>query len=342
MLPSDLPLALYVEGALGEANGKMAHGVLRYSPNPIVAVIDTVHAGKDVREMGLSSYSIPVVASIAEADARGAKALVLGIAPSGGMIPPEWAPALDDAVNRGMLLINGLHERLADRYPADRFPGAQVWDVRREPTDLAPGQGKAASLTVPRILSVGTDMAVGKMTASLELTRALPGAKFVASGQIGIVVSGSGVPLDAIRVDYASGAIEREVLRAAEEGAQWIVVEGQGSLAHPSSTATLPLMRGSMPTHLLLCARAGQTHLHRMSHVAIPPLRELISLYEALATVGGTFPRAKVFGIALNTGHFEEQEAKDAIRAIEDETGLVCVDPVRGGVAPLLQALNVD
>ena len=381
MLPPDLPLAIYVEGALGELHAKMAYGVLRYSPNPVAAVIDAGNAGADVRELGLSPRSAPVVATIAEAAGLGARALVLGIAPPGGRIPPEWDAALSEAIDRGMLLVNGFHEPLAPRYGAER-----VWDVRQEPADLAPGTGRAAELTIPRVLTVGTDMAVGKMTTALELTKALPGARFVATGQIGIVVSGRGVPLDAVRVDFATGAVEREVLAAAEPlplarsggGRGWrrdseapgpygadptletppppapptsphgkgsvsaIFVEGQGSLVHPGSTATLPLMRGAMPTHLVLCARAGQAHLARLPHIAIPPLPELIALYESLATVSGTFPRAKVLGIALNTAHLVDRESESATRRVVEATGLPCSDPVRHGVAPFLERLHVD
>src|SRR5206468_3644463 len=117
MLSRDVPLALFMEGAVGEISGKMGYGVLRYSPNPVACIVDTVTAGQDLNALISTPRSCPIVASISEAVALGAKALVLGIAPPGGAIPPEWFPALDEAVAQGMSLVNGLHQQLAPMYP---------------------------------------------------------------------------------------------------------------------------------------------------------------------------------------------------------------------------------
>lgn len=328
MLDPAAPLAVYMEGAVRHYGGKMGVGVLRYSPNPIACVVDSETAGRRTgEEMGVAR-DVPIVATIEEALALGAKVLILGIAPSGGLIPPAWLPAIDRAVEGGMMVVNGLHDKLAPRY------GDRVWDVREEPAGLQPGSGAAGKLTNHRILMVGTDMAVGKMTSGLELWKALPsGSAFVATGQIGITVTGAGVPLDAIRLDFTTGAIEREVLRYPD--APVTVIEGQGSLVHPASTATLPLLRGSVPTHLVLCARAGQTHLVSVP-VEIPPLRDLIRLYEDVAEACGTFRRPKTIGVALNTFHItNDDEALAACAKVETETGLPCVDPVRHGAARL-------
>ncbi|RYG44788.1 DUF1611 domain-containing protein, partial [bacterium] len=207
MLPRNLPLVLYMEGALTGPSGKMGFGVLRYSPNPIVAVMDSTQAGRDASEFG-PWRSCPVVATLEEAKALGAKVMVLGIAPSGGLVPPVWYPDLDHAVAEGLGLVNGLHDFLAPRYPhlpeEPTEDGPFVWDIRHEPTGLAPGTGAAADLPCRRLLMVGTDMAVGKMTAGLEIYRIAKEAgistAFVATGQIGITVTGAGVPLDAVRV----------------------------------------------------------------------------------------------------------------------------------------------
>lgn len=336
MLDPTAPLAVYMEGAVRHYGGKMGVGVLRYSSNPVACVVDSETAGGDLRRETGADRDAPIVSTIDEALALGAKALILGIAPPGGLIPPEWLPAIDRAVEGGMTVVNGLHDKLAPRY------GDRAWDVRTEPEGLKPGTGAAGGLTNRRVLMVGTDMAVGKMTAGLEIRKALgrslgEGAAFVATGQIGITVTGAGVPLDAIRVDFSAGAIEREVMRNAD--AAVVVVEGQGSLAHPGSTATLALLRGAMPTHLVLCARAGQTRLQN-APVTIPPLRSLIRLYEDLGEGGGAFGRPRTVGVALNTFHVvDEFEARAACDAIERELGLPCDDPVRHGCGRLANAI---
>jgi uncharacterized NAD-dependent epimerase/dehydratase family protein len=341
LLKPDIPLAIYMEGSLGADIGKMGYGVLRYSPNPVVAVIDSVHAGKTVQQVVQSPRDCPVVATIADALHLGAKALILGIAPPGGRIPAEWMNAIQVAVDGGMSILNGLHEPLTPKFPG-LSKGQFVWDIRQEPTDLAPGTGAARTLNCRRILMVGTDMAVGKMTAGLELLKAARetgiNAEFVATGQIGITVTGAGVPLDAVRVDYASGSIEREMMRY--EKADWIIVEGQGSLVHPGSTATLPLLRGSMPTDMILCVQIGQTHLRRIKDIPIPPLPSLMRLYEDLASVCGVNPNAQVRGIAANTSHLDDETARRELIDLESLTGVPATDPVRYGADKLVTAIS--
>lgn len=332
MLDPFAPLAVYMEGAVRHYGGKMGVGVLRYSPNPVACVVDSETAGGDLRAETGADRDAPIVATVDEALALGAKVLILGIAPPGGLIPPAWLPAIDRAVAGGMTVVNGLHERLGPRY------GDRVWDIRVEPEGLKPGTGAAGLLGNRRVLMVGTDMSVGKMTAGLEIWKTLaPDAAFVATGQIGITVTGSGVPLDAIRVDFSAGAIEREVVR--NVAARVVVVEGQGSIVHPGSTATLALMRGAMPTHLVLCARAGQTRLQN-ADVAIPPLVALVALYEAIGEACGAFARPRTVAVALNTFHVEsDAEARAACVAVERETGLPCDDPVRHGAERLAAAI---
>jgi uncharacterized NAD-dependent epimerase/dehydratase family protein len=289
----------------------------------------------------------PIVKTIEEAAALGAKVLVLGIAPPGGLIPASWNPAIDSAVELGMSLVNGLHDLLGPRYPnLAPAPGHEqfVWDIRIEPKGLQPGTARAAALPCKRVLLIGTDMSVGKMTAGLEIHRVAKEqgvrSEFVATGQIGITVTGAGVPLDAIRVDFASGSIEREVLAAADRGAELVIVEGQGALIHPGSTANLPLLRGSCPTHLILCHRAGQETLTYLKDVRIPDLREYVQMYEDLASACGTFPRPKTVGVALNTFHVkQEEEARKACEEIENFLGIPCVDPIRHSPDRLVAAL---
>lgn len=347
MLDRQKKLAVYMEGAILGIGGKMGIGVLRYSPNPVVCVVDSETAGRDIVELTGVPRSAPIVGSLAEARALGAEVLLLGIAPPGGLIPAAWWPFIDEAVHGGLSVVNGLHDLLSPRYPsvstdlsADQF----IWDIRIEPKGLKPGTGAAAALTCKRLLLIGTDMNVGKMTAGLEIARVAKErgvrTEFVATGQIGITVTGAGVPLDAIRVDFASGSIEGEVLAAAERGAELVVVEGQGALIHPGSTANLPLLRGSCPTHLILCHRAGQETLSSFPEIEVPELDRYIALYEMLGSACGTFPRPKTVGVALNTFHVKhDEEALEACETIERELGLPCVDPIRHGPERLVDAL---
>jgi uncharacterized NAD-dependent epimerase/dehydratase family protein len=341
MIRPDQALAIYLPGSLLVPRGKMGHGVLRYSPHRVVAAIDPDLAGKRTGELlPWARHDCPVVSDLAEARALGADVLVLGIAPLGGKIPADWLPDLQQAVDLGMSIVNGLHDHLAHRLRGLR-PGQYVWDIRREPAGLSTATAAALGLRNRRLLMVGIDMSIGKMTAGLEihqgaLARGVRSA-FVATGQIGITITGSGVPLDAVRLDYACGAIEREVM--AVSTAELIVVEGQGSLLHPASTATLPLLRGTMPTHLVLCTRVGQTGLRDYPQIKVPPLLEFARLYEELASVGGVYPRPRTVGLAVNSGHVTDAEARAAIAELEAATGLPATDVIRYGADKLVDAV---
>lgn len=342
MLKPNQTLAIFMENAVLDSAGKMGFGVLRYSQNPIACVIDSSVAGQSLRELTGITRDVPIVASVQEAVALGAEVLVLGIAPPGGSIPDDWYPIIDAAVGNGMSVINGLHDHLGPRYPSLR-EGQWMWDVRVEPEDIGVGFGDAAAMTNKRVLFIGTDMAVGKMTAGLELYRALieRGTRvgFVATGQIGITITGSGIPLDAIRVDFASGAVEKAVLSHSE--AEVVIIEGQGALIHPGSTANLPLMRGSMPTHFILCHRAGARTLERRPGIMIPPLGDYIRMYEDLASACGSFPRPETLGVCLNTSKIgSDEDALSECNRISEELGLPVTDPIRFGIQPLVDRLS--
>lgn len=341
--PTDRLAILLHEGLRG-TQGKTGLAMLRYSSNEIVAVIDHQAAGESFQKLTGIPRAVPIVASVEAALEYSPNVLAIGIAPSGGILPDEWRQEIHQAVTAGLAIVNGLHTRLnqdAELVQAVK-PGRWLWDVRQEPAGLKVGSGQARLLSCLRVLTVGTDMGVGKMSTSLELHRACLArglrSKFLASGQAGIMISGQGIPLDAIRVDFAAGAVEQMVMQAGEES-DILQIEGQGSLLNPASTATLPLLRGSQPTHLILVHRAGQTQIRNFSHVSIPPLKEVVRLYESLATAAGAFAPARVAAIALNTAHLSESEAQQAIEQVSVETGLPCIDPVRAGAEVLLDAI---
>jgi len=342
MLDPTLKIALYAEATMGLLNAKMTEGIVRYGPNPVVAVIDSHAAGRTAGDFFGVGHDIPVLATLDEAIARGAEVLVLGTAPSGGRIPPEWKAMLGDAVAKGLCIVNGLHDPLNALFGEHLKPGQWIWDIRTPVGDLPPiAMARAAKLGNTRVLMVGTDMAVGKMTAGLEVWQSLremqQDAVFLATGQIGVSITGNGIPLDAYRVDHASGAVERMVLKTGDHAIQ--IIEGQGSLLHPGSTATLPLLRGSCANRMILCHRAGMTHLDTMEEVKVPPLKDVVALNEALATAAGALPPAKVIGIAVNTRHLDDETAARELARIENETGLPTTDPVRMGARRLAEAV---
>jgi uncharacterized NAD-dependent epimerase/dehydratase family protein len=344
MLTPQNRLAILMHEGLRGPYGKTGIGLLRYSHAPIVAVIDYECAGQSLSALTGIPREVPIVASLRDALAYQPDTLVIGIAPPGGMLPEAWWQEVREAVMAGLNLVNGLHLPMAEHPDLKPFLHScqRIWDIRREPPHLQVGTGAARTLACKRILTVGTDMAVGKMTVSIEMHRACLQrglrSKFLATGQTGIMIETDGVALDAVRVDFASGAVEQYVMRLGQD-ADVVHIEGQGSLFNPASTATLPLLRGAQPTHLILVHRAGQTHIMRYSDVPIPPLPIAVRLYEELASAGGAFYPSRVAAIALNTAHLSEAEAQRAIQQAAEETGLPCTDPVRYGAHTLVDAV---
>ena len=333
MLDKSKKVAIYMEGHLFTENGKMGFGALRYLTNPIVSVIDSKNDGKNISDVTSISRNVPIVKNIDFAIKNGAEVLLLGIANSGGKIPKSWFPIINQAIEKGLSVINGLHNLLAEKYKKKLKKDQWIWDVRVPQFIPKIASGKAANINNKRILCVGTDMAVGKMTTSLELYKWANENKiqtgFIATGQIGITITGSGIPLDAYKVDHACGAVEKMIIN--ESTKDWIFIEGQGSLFHPGSTATLPLIRGSCPTHLILCDRSDITHLRDHDKIKKPTLNKAIELYESIASCYGIFPSAKVVGISLNTSNLDSVSAQNIIDFWESETNLPVTDVIRYG-----------
>ena len=339
MLQPHHQIAIYMEENLDSDFGKMGFGVMRFSKNKIACVIDSTNAGKTVRDVSSLPFDYPVLQNIDQAVKTGADVLVIGIAPSGGRIPDNWLEPLGKAIQLGMSIVNGLHDPLHEKFGSNLKPGQWIWDVRQPAFTPAIASARAASLPNKRILMVGTDMAIGKMTAGLEIWKWIQnqypnlGSDFLATGQIGITVTGKGIPLDGFKLDHACGAVETLVIEASD--ADIIIIEGQGSLLHPGSTATLPLMRGACPTHLVMCHRAGITSLRASGKIAIPPLRQFIQLNEQVASACGALAHPSTIGIALNTSLLDEGNARKAIEELEVETGYPVQDVVRFGAEKL-------
>ena len=342
MRVADQPrVAILAQGLFTSQTAKTAIGALRYAPYPIVAVIDATRAGTDSAAAVGVGAGVPVVATVAEAIARGADTLLIGTATPGGRIPEDYRPLLADALRRGLAVWNGLHERvLADPALLQAAAGgtATVRELRAPPDDLPIGGHRRRRDGSRVVLTVGSDAAVGKMTVALELVRALERAgrraAFVATGQTGIAIAGAGISVDAVVADFIAGAAERMVCDAAEV-ADWIVVEGQGSLTHPGfSGVTLGLLHGSAPDVLLLCHDASRAEVKGFPGLPLRPLDELIGLYES-AALWSRPPghHVLVAAVALNTSGLDPTAAARAILLATEETGLPAADPVREGAA---------
>jgi uncharacterized NAD-dependent epimerase/dehydratase family protein len=334
-------LVIYAEGEFGKSS-KTAEGVIRYGKNPVLAVVDSKHSGKTVQEVTGIPCDIPIVGSVHDSFRYKPDALLLGTAWHGGALPPQWRPDILAAITGGMDIINGLHDFLSDDAEISqvaKLHKRQLLDVRRPPDRLPVASGKALDVDSYTVLTVGSDCSVGKMTVSLELTKLLEKrgkrAKFVATGQTGIMIVGSGIAIDRVIGDFMAGATEQMVVEASAE-ADYIMVEGQGSLVHPGfSGVTLALLHGSCPQALVLVHNPSRANI-KDTNFAISSYERLIHLYEDLAS---SMRPAKVVAIALNTKTLSEEEAQEAIRKAEQETGLPATDAVRYGAEKILDAI---
>ncbi len=337
---------IIADGEFGPMTSKTANSVIRYQPHRVVAVLDRNSAGKSVNEVLGFGGSIPVVASMGEALAKGANSVLIGIAPAGGRLPEAWHSWLLEAIEAGCNVVSGLHTFLNDDHQlaaAAKARGVSIVDIRRPPADLPISGGLAKETAALRVLTVGTDCNVGKMTAQLQLVNKLNerGLKtnFVATGQTGIMIEGWGIGVDAVVADFIGGAAEKITLRGAE-GADIALVEGQGSINHPGySGVTLGLLHGSCPDAMILCHQATREYIgdyRKASWLRIPPLSEYVRMYE---TIAGMVHPSKVIGIAMNTYDLEETAALAACERATAETGLPCTDPVRFDPAPLIDAI---
>ena len=338
-----MKVAILAEGQFERATAKTAIGVLRYAPFEVVAVVDSTRAGKDAAEYVGTGKGVPVVASVEDALARGATVLLIGTAAAGGRIPDGYRTALARALERGVEVWNGLHERvLADpELAAAATRGhAKVRELRDPPTVLPIGGHRERREGARVVLTVGSDAAVGKMTASLEIAAALRRAgervEFVATGQTGIAIAGGGIAVDAVVADFIAGAAELMVCEAAER-ADWVIVEGQGSLTHPGfSGVTLGLLHGTAPDVMVLCHDAKRRNVKGYDdRQPLRPLREYVRIYEDAAAWRHApgHPPARVVAVALNTSQLSERPAQAAIESAAAESGLPAADPVREGVA---------
>jgi len=331
-------IIILTEGKSNAADAKTATGILRYNPQDVVAILDSTCAGKTAHDVLGVGDDIPFISELEQAQAD---TLLIGIAPPGGVLPPSWGKIIRKAIKSGMNIVSGLHYLLDDDEEfhelAERH-GVRIHDLRRAPPELAVSKNVAKDLRCHRVHTVGHDCSVGKMVASIELCRALEsrghGAKFVATGQTGIMIDGSGVPVDRVISDFVAGSIEERILEHKDE--EFVVVEGQGSLVHPLySGVTLGLLHGCAPQTMVLVFDPERKTLRSTSH-PMPPLSAVIQIFEDLASF---ITPSKVVALAANTASLSASEADQAVKRTEDEQGLVTSDLIRHGSDRIIEAI---
>ena len=334
--------AILTDGFLTARNAKTAHGVIRYSRDDIACIIDSTYAGQSVAELLPElGRDAPIVATVKEALAYAPTSLLLGVATAGGWMPDHWRVWILEAIDSGLEVVNGLHRMLSDdaefsKRAAER--GTALWDVRRPPDGIPLFSGRVLKLSKRVVATVGSDCAVGKKTAAIELANAGRAAgistEFVATGQTGILIAGKGIAVDRVVSDFLAGAAEKLVCET-HPATDVAVVEGQGSLWHPAySGVTMGLLHGSCPHVLALCHQAGRKAIEEPPYTALPPLSEMVEIYER---VGSAIRPTRVACVCVNTSGLDERERRRALAEVEDETGLPAGD-VLAGDAPSLWA----
>ena len=327
-----LPYLLFLGDAPDRLTAKTAIGVHHWRPGACAGQWRL--PGCEV-DLGLPDFHP------AAAVAQGMRTMLIGLAPAGGALPPHWAAAVIEAIEAGLDIASGLHMQLnAIPHIAEtaRRHGRRIFDVRHPKADFPVGSYRRRS--GKRMLAVGTDCAVGKMFTTLALERNLRErghpVDFRATGQTGILIAGAGVSVDAVVSDFVSGAAESLSPDAAPD--HWDLIEGQGSLFHPSyAGVSLGLLHGSQPDAIVLCHEAGRIVNGDFSDLPLPGLVECAALNLQLARL--TNPAARLVGCSLNTSRLSEHDAGLAVADASAQLGVPCVDPVRHGVDAIVERM---
>lgn len=330
MIPA--PYLLYLGRSTDFAGIKTSRGLAIFRPADCVG--EFRHADCPLT-LGLPRLGM------AEAAAAGARTLILGIANSGGTFETDLIEDSAAALEAGMNVASGLHQRLRDQPRLSalaRQRGLQLFDVRDPPPDLAVGTG--CPRAGHRLLTVGTDCSVGKMYAALALTDALRArgvaADFRATGQTGILIAGTGIPVDAVIADFISGAIEQLVPARDDDG--WDVIEGQGSLYHPSfAGVSTGLLHGAQPEAIVLCHDPSRSEMRGIPGRRLPDMSECLEQNLKVAEL--TSSKVRAVGVCLNTSRMDAAEARRLCKRTEDQLGLPCTDPMVSGVEQILDEL---
>lgn len=332
MLKLRKPYLLYIGDAALKSDCKTAFGLRDWCPDDVI--------GEWSLPSSPVTLDLPRLSPPA-AVARGAGSIVIGVAPTGGTLPEAWIDDLVAAANAGLDVVSGLHTRLGS-FPrlveAAAAQGVRLIDVRHSDTKypVATGRRRAGK----RVLTVGTDCALGKKYTALALTKALhthgASATFRATGQTGLMIAGSGIAVDALVADFLAGAAE--VLSPDNAPDHWDVIEGQGSLFHPAYAAvTLGLLHGSQPDAIVLCHAPERLTIEEYDDYPIPPLQAVIDAYLQAGRL--TNRGIRCIGLSINSSTLDDAAWQAYRVKLEHELGLPVCDPLRGGVEPLAAAL---
>lgn len=329
----ETPYLLFLGDAPDALAAKVAQGIADWRPDASVGQFRLKGCNAD---MGLRDMTL------AEGRAAGARTLVIGVANRGGLISPAWRQVLVQALEMGYDIASGLHNLLRNEpalVAAAQTNGGTLHDVRVPNSSYPIANGKKR--TGKRCLAVGTDCSVGKMYTGIAMEREMRArgmkADFRATGQTGILITGSGVPLDAVIADFMAGAVEYLTPDNAPD--HWDIIEGQGSLFHVSySGVTMALVHGGQPDALVLCHEPTRSHMRGLPDYQQPSLETLRDLALTLARVAN--PACKVVAISVNTKHMDEGQALEYLAKTEARMGLPTVDPYRQGAGRLVDALN--
>lgn len=327
------PYLLFLGDAVDQLAAKTAQGIKHWRPDNCVGQLRLEGCNADI---GLRDMTV------GEAREAGARTLVAGVANRGGLISKAWAITLYAALEAGLDLAAGLHNRLADvpelREAAERF-GRNIFDVRHpsETFPVASGEKREGK----RLLTVGTDCSCGKMYTALAIEREMlkqgRNATFRATGQTGILITGGGVSVDAVVADFISGAIE--VIAPASDPEHWDILEGQGSLFHASyAGVSTGLLHGAQPDALVLCHEPTRTHMRGLPNYSIPGLEQCIEANLRVASL--TNPKVRFVGVSIDTSRLEEAEALAFLEETSTFLGLPAGDPVRTGVQSIVDNLS--
>lgn len=329
----ETPYLLFLGDAPDMLAAKVAIGIRDWRPDHAVGQIRLPGCGAD---LGLTDLTL------AEAKEAGAKTLVIGVANRGGVISDAWKEVLIQALEMGYDLASGLHNLLRDEgdlVAAAQTHGGTLHDVRVPTVGYPIANGKPR--TGKRCLAVGTDCSVGKMYTAMAMDNEMRArgmkSTFRATGQTGILITGHGVPLDAVIADFMAGSIE--YLTPDNDDDHWDLIEGQGSLFHVSySGVTMALVHGGQPDALILCHEPTRSHMRGLPEYDVPSLEELRDV--ALPLAQRANPDCKIVGISVNTQHLSEDEAVKYLAETEARMGLPAVDPYRHGAGRLVDALD--
>ncbi|MCE5973576.1 DUF1611 domain-containing protein [Sinirhodobacter sp. WL0062] len=329
----ETPYLLFLGDAPDQLAAKVAQGIKDWRPEFALGQYRMEGCKAD---MGLADMNL------ATAKAAGAKTLVIGVANRGGVISPAWKKVLVQALEEGFDLASGLHNLLRDEpdlVAVAAACGRQLHDVRVPSVQYPIANG--IKRTGKRCLAVGTDCSVGKMYTALCMEREMRErgmkASFRATGQTGILITGDGVPLDAVIADFMAGSVE--YLTPDNDADHWDLIEGQGSLFHVSySGVTMALIHGGQPDALILCHEPTRAHMRGLSGYKLPSLEAVRDMALALAKVAN--PACQVVGVSVNTQHMPEAEALAYLAQVEADMGLPATDPFRFGAATLVDALD--